>query len=61
MESKPNGKRWGRSAAIALLAAGGGAGIGWILWLTMRNIAVAIGIAGPMALLISNLLQKIIK
>jgi hypothetical protein len=61
MEKKPNDKRLGRSAAIALLAAGGGAGVGWILWLTTGNIAVSIGMAGPIALLISNILQKVIK
>ena len=61
MEQKPNNKHLGRSAAIALLAASGGAGIGWVIWLATGNNAVAIGMAGPMALLISNILRKVIK
>lgn len=61
MEQKPNDKRLGRSAAIAVLAAGGGAGIGWVLWLATGKIALGIGLAGPMALLISNILQRVIK
>jgi hypothetical protein len=60
MEQKPNDKRLGRSAAIALLAASAGAGIGWILWLATGNNAVAIGMAGPIALLTNNLLLKIL-
>ena len=61
MEQKPNDKRLGRSAAIALLSASAGAGIGWVIWLATGNNAVGIGIAGPMALLSSNILQKVIK
>ena len=61
MEQKPNDKQLGRSAAIALLSAGAGAGIGWVLYLATGNIAVGIGMAGPMALLSSNILQKVIK
>jgi hypothetical protein len=61
MEQKPNDKQLGRSAVIALLSASAGAGIGWVLWLGTRNIAVGIGMAGPIALLSSNILRKVIK
>jgi LmbE family N-acetylglucosaminyl deacetylase len=62
MEQHPNDKQSGRSAAIAaLLAAGAGAGIGWVIWLTTGNNGVAIGMAGPIALLVNNMLRKVIK
>jgi hypothetical protein len=62
MEQQPNDKRSGRSAAIAaLLAAGAGAGFGWIIWLTTGNNGVAIGLAGPIALLVNSMLRKVIK
>ena len=62
MEQQPNDKQSGRSAAIAaLLAAGAGAGIGWGIWLGTGNNGVAIGMAGPIALLAHNMLRKVIK
>ena len=58
MEQQPNGKQSGRSAAIlALLAASAGAGIGWGIWLVTGNNGVAIGMAGPIALLVNNILS----
>jgi hypothetical protein len=61
MEQPPNDKRSLRSEAIAvLLSAGAGSGLGWVLWLATGNIAVAIGMAGPMAALTNNLLRKVI-
>ena len=62
MEQKSNDKRSVRSEAIAvLLSASAGSGIGWVVWLATGNIAVAIGVAGPMAALTNNILRKIIK
>ena len=62
MEQQPNDKQSGRAAAIAaLLAVSAGAGIGWGIWLTTGNNAVAIGMAGPIALLVNNMLRKVIK
>ena len=62
MEQEPNDKQSVRSAAIAtLLSASAGSGIGWVLWLVTGNIAVAIGIAGPMAALTNNFLRNAIK
>ena len=62
MDQKPNDKQSGRSAAIAaLLGASAGAGIGWGIWLATGNNAVAIGMAGPIALLINNIFRKVIK
>ena len=62
MEQQPNDKRSVRSEAIAaLLSAGAGAGIGWVLWIATSNIAVAIGMAGAIAALANNYLRKIIK
>jgi hypothetical protein len=62
MEQTPNDKPSGSSAAItAILSAGAGAGIGWVLWLATGNNAVAIGMAGPIALLTNNILRKVIK
>jgi len=62
MEQHPMDKRSGRSAAIsALLAAGAGAGVGWLIWLTTRNNAVAIGMAGPTAVLVNNALRNVIR
>ena len=51
-----------RSEAIAvLLSAGAGVGIGWGVWLATGNIALAIGLAGPIAALSNNFLRKVIK
>lgn len=62
MEQSPNDKRSVRSEAIAvLLSAIAGSGLGWVAWLATRNIAVAIGIAGPLAALSNNILRKLIK
>ena len=62
MEQKPNDKPSLRSEAIAvLLSAGAGSGIGWVIWLATGNIAVALGIAGPMGALTNNILRKVIK
>lgn len=62
MEQHPNEKQSGRSAALAaLLAACAGSGIGWVLWLTTGNNGIAIGVAGPIALLTHNILKKVIK
>jgi hypothetical protein len=62
MDPKPDGAQSGRSAAIAaLLGASAGAGIGWGIWLATENNAVAIGMAGPIALLTNNFLLKVIK
>lgn len=62
MEQKTDDKQLGLSAAIAaLLSASAGAGIGWVIWLVTGNNAVAIGMAGPMALLTNNILQKVMK
>jgi hypothetical protein len=62
MNQQPNDKQSGRSAAIAaLLSASAGSGIGWLTWQATGNIAVGIGIAGPMALLTNNILRKIMK
>lgn len=62
MEPQPNDKRSVRSEAIAVsLSAIAGSGVGWVIWLATANIAVAIGVAGPMAALSNNILRKIIK
>ena len=62
MEKKTDNKKAVRSEAISvLLSASAGAGIGWIIWLTMGNIAVALGMAGPIAALSNNFLRKVIK
>ena len=62
MEHEPNDKRSLPSEAIAvILSAFAGSGIGWIIWLATENIAVAIGMAGPLAALTNNILRKIIK
>jgi len=59
MEEKPDDKQsWRAEAIAALLSAGAGAGIGWLTWQLTGNIAVGIGISGPMALVASNLLRK---
>ncbi len=61
MEQQPNDKRSTRSAAIAaLLGASAGAGIGWVIWLTTGNNAVAIGVAGPIALLVNNFVRNML-
>ncbi len=62
MEQTPGDKRSVRSEAIAaLVAAGAGSGVGWALWLATGNIAVAIGMAGPMAALTNFALRGVIK
>lgn len=62
MEHNPSDKRSLRSEAIAaILAAGAGSGIGWVIWLATGNIGVAIGIAGPMAALTNFALRRAIK
>ena len=49
-------------AMVVLLSAGAGSGIGWLTWKGTGNIAVALGITGPIAFLsknvFTNLLQK---
>jgi hypothetical protein len=50
------------SEAIAvLLSAGVGSGIGWIIWLATGNVAVAIGVAGPMAALMNQVSRRLIR
>jgi hypothetical protein len=62
MEQHPIDKQSRRSAAVsALLAAGTGAGIGWLVLLATRNNAVAIGMAGPIALVAHNVLRKVMR
>jgi hypothetical protein len=62
MEQRPGDKPSVRAQAIAaLLAAGAGVGMGWIVLLTTGNVAVAIGIAGPMAWLSHNYFRKVIE
>jgi len=62
MEQKPIDKQSVRSEAIAaLLGAGAGAGLGWLIWLATGHIAVAIGMAGAIAALTNNLLRKVLK
>lgn len=62
MEQKPNDQRSVRPEAIAvLLSAIAGSGIGWVIWLATTNIAVAIGIAGPIAALANSFLRKVLK
>jgi hypothetical protein len=59
MEQKPDDKPSVRSEAFAVLVSAiAGSGIGWVTWLATANIAVAIGIAGPMAALTNNILRK---
>ena len=61
MEQRPGDKRSVRAEAIAvLLAAGAGVGMGWVLLLTTGNVAVAIGMAGPIAWLSNNFFRKVI-
>ena len=61
-QKKPNDKQSVRSEAIAaLLSASAGSGIGWLIWLATSNIAVAIGMAGPIAALTNIFLRKVIK
>lgn len=61
MEQAPGNKRSvGSEAIAALLAAGAGSGIGWALWLATDNIAVAIGIAGPIAALANAALHRVL-
>lgn len=51
-----------RSEAIAvILSAITGSGIGWMIWLATSNIALAIGIAGPIAALANSFFRKVIK
>ena len=62
MEQTPGDKQSVRSEAIAaLLSAISGSGIGWLVWLATGNIAVAIGMAGPIAALANSFLRKAIK
>lgn len=62
MEQQPNDKRSvGSEAITALVSAGAGAGIGWVLWIATGSIALAIGMAGAIAALANNLLRRVIK
>jgi uncharacterized membrane protein len=62
VEQEPNNRPSMRSEAIAVIVSAiVGSGIGWALWLASSNIAVAIGMAGPMAALTNNFLRKVIK
>jgi hypothetical protein len=62
MEQQPNDKQSFRSEALtAVLSAGAGVGLGWVLWLATSNIAVAIVMAGAIASLANNFLRKVIK
>ncbi len=62
MEQEPSDKPSWRSEAIAtLLSASAGAGIGWLTWQATGNIAVAIGIAGPMGALTNNLITNMLR
>ncbi|MGL4555189.1 MAG: hypothetical protein ACRC33_28820 [Gemmataceae bacterium] len=62
MEQPPGDQRPVLAEAIAaLLAAGAGSGIGWVLWLATGNIAVAIGLAGPIAALTNFALRRVVK
>jgi len=50
-----------RAEALAVfLSASVGCGIGWVLWIVTGNIAVAIGVAGPMAALASSLARRVL-
>ena len=61
MEENPNDKRSiGAEAIATLLSAAAGSGLGWILWLATSNIAVAVGMAGPIAALTNNFLRKVL-
>ena len=61
MEQQPSDKLSTRSEAIAvLLSAGAGSGIGYALWQATGNIAVGIGLAGPIALLVNNLVRNVL-
>lgn len=60
MEQKQNGKPSMLAEAIAaLFGAGAGSGLGWVIWLATGNIAVAIGIAGPIAALTNSFLRRV--
>ncbi len=62
MEQKQTDKPSVRSEAIAaLVSAGAGSGIGWLIWLATNNLGVAIGMAGPIAALSNIFLRKVIK
>jgi hypothetical protein len=62
MEPDPNGKPSIRSEAIAaIVSASAGSGIGWLIWLATGNIAVAIGMAGPIAALTNSVIRKVMK
>lgn len=62
MEHKPDDKTSVRAEAIAaILGASAGSGIGWVLWLITANIAVAIGIAGPIAAITNSAIRKVLK
>ena len=62
MEPKLNGKPSIRSEAFAaLVGAGAGSGVGWLIWLATSNIGVAIGMAGPIAALTNIIIRKITK
>jgi hypothetical protein len=62
MELPTHGKSSLRSEALAvLLSAGAGSGIGWIIWLATANIALSIGIAGPMAALTNGIIRRLIR
>jgi uncharacterized membrane protein len=59
VEQEPNNKPSIRSEAIAVIVSAiVGSGIGWAVWLASSNIAVAIGMAGPMAALTNNFLRR---
>ena len=62
MAQQPSDKQTGSTAAIAaLLGASAGAGIGWLSYQARGNIAVGIGVAGPMALLSNNLIANMLR
>lgn len=62
MEREPNDQPSVRSEAIsAILSAGAGSGAGWLLWLATSNIAVAIGLAGPIAAITNSFVRKVIR
>ena len=58
MRESDNKQSTRASAFAALLSAAAGFGIGWAIWPATGNNAVAIGMAGPMALLTNNILRK---
>lgn len=59
MERDPNNKPSILSDVIAVIVSAiAGSGIGWAVWLVSRNIAVAIGMAGPIAALTNSYLRR---